>query len=153
MDLVQQHVDRVNRRSFFGRSVTGLGVAALASLLGDEAGAETKKQSQPGLPGVPHFAAKAKRVVYLWQGGAPSHVDLFDPKPVMEKHRLKELPESVRGTTRLSTMTAGYKSWPVVPAIKPFQKYGKSGIEMSSMLPHTGSIADEICLVRSMYTD
>ena len=148
MELFQKHVERVTRRSFFGRSATGIGAAALASLLGDEARAESN-----GLPGVPHFAAKAKRVVYLWQGGAPSHVDLFDPKPVMEKHKLKELPESVRGTTRLSTMTAGYKSWPVVPAIKPFQKYGKSGMEMSSMLPHTGSLADDICLVRSMYTE
>lgn len=151
MELFRQHTDRVTRRSFFGRSATGIGVAALASLLGDEAKAEAKKQ--PGLPGVPHFAAKAKRVVYLWQGGAPSHVDLFDPKPVMEKHRLKDLPESIRGTTRLSTMTAGYKAWPVVPAIKPFQKYGKSGIELSSMLPHIGSIADDICLVRSMHTE
>lgn len=152
MELHQQHIDRVTRRSFFGRSATGLGAAALASLLSDESRAESKSQ-QPGLPGVPHFAAKAKRVVYLWQGGAPSHVDLFDPKPVMEKHKLKELPESVRGTTRLSTMTAGYKSWPVVPAIKPFQKYGKSGIEMTSMLPHIGSLADDICLIRSMHTE
>src|SRR5205085_1905300 len=90
---------------------------------------------------------------YLWQGGGPSHLDLFDPKPTLEKHRLEELPESIRGTTRLSTMTSGYKKWPVLPAIKPFKKWGASGLEISTLLPHTGSIADELCLVRSMHTE
>lgn len=151
--LLHTHADRVTRRQFFAGTSTGVGIAALATLLGeDSARGGDKPLGQPGLPGLPHFAAKAKRIIYLWQGGAPSHVDLFDPKPVMEKHKLQDLPESIRGATRLSTMTAGYKKWPTLPAIKPFKKYGKSGLELSTMLPHTGSIADDICVVRSMHT-
>jgi hypothetical protein len=148
--LLAETAARVTRRQFFGRSATGLGVAALASLIGEEAKAA---QGQPGLPGLPHFAAKADRVIYLWQGGGPSHLDLFDPKPTLEKHRLQDLPESVRGTTRLSTMTSGYKKWPALPAIKPFKKWGKSGLEISTLLPGLGEIADDVCLVRSMHTE
>src|SRR5262249_40015732 len=77
----------------------------------------------------------------------------FDPKPTMEKMALQDLPESVRGKTRLSTMTASYKKWPIQPAIKPFKKCGQSGIEISTLLPHLGEIADDICLVRSMHTE
>jgi hypothetical protein len=153
MNEFQENIARVNRRQLFGRTATGLGAVALANLLGNDANAAEQKLGQPSLPGLPHFAPKAKRVVYMWQGGAPSHVDLFDPKPVMEKYRLQDLPESIRGTTRLSTMTAGYKKWPVQPAIKPFKKYGKSGLELTSMLPNIGSIADDICVVRSMHTE
>lgn len=145
---------QMTRRQMFGRGATGLGVAALASLLGDDARAEASKPlGQPALPGLPHHAPKAERVIYLWQGGGPSHLDLFDPKPTLEKNYLKDLPESVRGTTRLSTMTAGYAKWPAVPAIKPFKKWGKSGLEISTLLPFTGEIADELCLVRSMTTE
>lgn len=154
--LVRHHAEVVTRRQFFGSNATGLGVAGLASLLGSDQSAvavESKPLGQPGLAGLPHFAAKAKRVIYLWQGGGPSHVDLFDPKPEMEKFKGKDLPESVRGTTRLSTMTSGYKRWPVVPAIKPFAKYGKSGLELSTMLPGLGEIADDVCVVRSLHTE
>jgi hypothetical protein len=152
--ILAENLARVTRRQMFGRTATGLGMAALASLLGDDAkAAGDKRPGQPGLPGVPHFAPKAERVVYLWQGGGPSHLDLFDPKPTLEKHNLKDLPESVRGTTRLSTMTSGYTKWPAVPAIKPFKKWGNSGLEISTLLPHTGSIADELCLVRSLHTE
>ncbi len=80
-------------------------------------------------------------------------MDLFDPKPLMRKMAGKDIPDTVRGTTRLSTMSSGYGKWPVVPAIKPFKKYGQSGIEMSEMLPNVGAMADEICLVRSMNTE
>ncbi|HEX3147251.1 MAG TPA: DUF1501 domain-containing protein [Gemmataceae bacterium] len=151
---VASYFARMNRRQMFGRCATGLGVAALASLLGNEAsGADKKPLGQPALAGLPHHAPKAERVIYLWQGGGPSHLDLFDPKPTLEKNYLKDLPESVRGTTRLSTMTAGYAKWPAVPAIKPFKKWGKSGLEISTLLPFTGEIADELCLVRSMNTE
>jgi len=148
MNPFDLNLQRVTRRQFFGRSAAGLGSVALASLLQQDA-----RGSQPGLPGLPHLAPRAKRVIVLWQGGAPSHVDLFDPKPVMQKMARQDIPESVRGTTRLSTMSSGYKKWPIVPAIKPFQKYGQCGMELSSMLPGTGSIADELCLVRSMNTE
>src|SRR5476649_783194 len=127
--MFAENLARVTRRQMFGRSATGLGLAAAATLLGEDAkAAEAKPLGQPALPGLPHHAPKADRVIYLWQGGGPSHLDLYDPKPTLEKNYLKDLPESVRGTTRLSTMTAGYSRWPAVPAIKPFKKWGKSGL-------------------------
>ena len=143
------HEQRVTRRQLFGSAAHGIGGLALASLLARF----PASASQPGLPQLPHFAPKAKRVVCLWQGGGPSHVDLFDRKPVMEKMGGQEIPDSVRGATRLSTMTAGNKKWPITPAIKPYRAYGQSGIELSEMLPHIGSIADDICVVRSMNTE
>src|SRR5262245_19727146 len=152
--ILAENAARVTRRQMLGRTATGLGLGALASLLGDDLkAAEQQRPGQPGLPELPHHAPRAERIIYLWQGGGPSHLDLFDPKPTLEQHHFKDLPESVRGTTRLSTMTSGYKKWPVVPAIKPFKKWGQSGLEISTLLPHTGSIADELCLVRSMHTE
>ena len=151
--ILRTNADRVTRRQLFGRTASGLGMAALASLLKQDTTSAADAKGQPGLPGLPHFAPKAKNVIYLWQGGAPSHVDLFDPKPTMEKFKLQDLPESIRGATRLSTMTSSYKKWPVLPAIKPFKKYGQSGLELSTMLPHLGEVADDICVVRSMHTE
>lgn len=146
----QENIRRVTRRQLFGRTATGLGSAALASLFpGSAAGLET---GSPG-SGLPHFLPKAKRVIYLWQGGGPSHIDLLDPKPVLFQKAMQDIPESIRGTTRLSTMTSGNRQWPIVPALKPFQRYGRSGIEISPLLPHLGSIADEITVVRSMNTE
>ena len=89
---------------------------------------------------MPHIPARAKRVVVLWQGGGPSHVDLFDDKPVIRKMAGQDIPDSVRGTTRLSTMSSGYGKWPCQPAIKPFRRYGQAGISLSEMLPKIGSI-------------
>lgn len=140
---------RLSRRQLFGRAAQGVGSLALMSLLTQDGfGAQAK-----GLKGVPHFRPKAKHMIVLWQGGAPSQVDLFDPKPNLEKYRLEELPESIRSRSRLSTMTSTQGKYPVLPAIKPFQRYGESGMELSEMLPHIGSIADDICLVRSMHTE
>lgn len=132
----------------------GIGAAALATLLGaDNAlGIETAK-TNGGLPGLPHFAPKAKRVVVLWQGGGPSHVDLFDEKPLMKTMVGKDIPDTIRGGTRLSTMSSGYGKWPCLPAIKPFKQFGKSGIPLSEMLPNVGQIADDICVVKSMNTE
>ena len=157
-DLHHINIARVTRRQLFGSAAGGVGLAALATLLGTEnvrgaAGGEALPRGEAGLPGLPHHAARAKRVVVLWQGGGPSHVDLFDPKPLMRTMAGKDIPVSVRGSTRLSTMSSGYGKWPVVPAIKPFRKYGQSGIEMSEMLPNVGAMADDICLVRSMNTE
>ncbi len=143
-DLYLQNSARVTRRQFFGRASAGIGTAALASLLGDDARAAVMPS---------HFNARAKRIVLLWQGGGPSHVDLFDRKPILTKHMGENIPDSVRGDTRLSTMSSGYKSFPCIPEIKPYARYGKCGMELSSMLPHTGSIADDICLVRSLHTE
>jgi hypothetical protein len=133
---------------------------ALANLLGGTNAAANACATQPllsadrgGLPDLPHFPPTAKRVVVLWQGGGPSHVDLFDPKPALAQFAGQDIPESVRGTTRLSTMSSGYQKWPAIPAIKPFRRYGQAGLELSEMLPNIGSIADELCLVRSMHTE
>ena len=157
-DLHLETMARVTRRQLFGSAASGVGLAALASLIGaptarGEGGSDVAPRGDAGLPGLPHHAPKAKRVVVLWQGGGPSHVDLFDPKPLMRNMAGKDIPDSVRGTTRLSTMSSGYGKWPIVPAIKPFKTYGHAGIAMSEMLPNIGAMADEICLVRSMHTE
>ena len=156
-ELLTNH-QRVTRRQLFGHAAQGIGGLALASMLGSRAGAAVQAASpaaaaSKGIPGLPHFAPKAKRVVCLWQGGGPSHVDLFDPKPVMFERKGQDIPESVRGTTRLSTMSSGYQKWPIQPAIKPFKKYGQCGTEFSEMLPNIGALADDICVVRSMNTE
>jgi hypothetical protein len=149
----------LTRRQFFSRSATGLGAAALASLLerdleavipgGDGSG--TSKRIG-GLPGLPHFAPKAKRVIYLLQNGAPPHIDTFDYKPQMEAWRGKELPESIHKNQRLSTMTSGQKQKLVLPPFTPFKQYGQSGAWMGDFLPHTASIVDDLCFVKSMHT-
>ena len=131
-----------NRRYFFGRM--GLGLAALSSLWNrDAAGA---------LRGLPHFAAKAKRVIYLFQSGAPSQMDLFDPKPALANRRGQNLPDSIRKGQRLTGMTATQEEFPLAPTIYKFDKHGQSGMELSELLPHTSNIADEICLIRTIHT-
>ncbi|MFO1043126.1 MAG: DUF1501 domain-containing protein [Planctomycetaceae bacterium] len=148
-DLQYENLARVTRRQFFGSTAGGIGLTALASLMSGSAAEAAEK----GIPGVPHHLPKAKRVIVMWQGGGPSHVDLFDEKPMMQEMKGKDIPDTIRGTTRLSTMSSGYGKWPCQPAIKPFKKYGQAGIPLSEMLPNVGSIADEICLVRSMHTE
>ncbi len=154
-DVFQQNQERVTRRQLFGRFSSGAGMAALAHLLNRDAiaFANEKQTSYRGLPDLPHHVAKAKRVVVLWQGGGPSHVDLFDDKPVMRSMAGQEIPESIRGATRLSTMTSNNAKWPCVPAIKPFQSYGQCGMQLSSMLPNIGAHADHMTLIRSMHTE
>ena len=144
-----ENMARVTRRQLFGTTSSGIGLAALASIAGSSFASAVDR----GLPGMPHIPAKAKRVVVMWQGGGPSHVDLFDEKPVMRQMAGKDIPDSVRGTTRLSTMSSGYGKWPCQPAIKPFRRYGQAGISLSEMLSNVGSIADDICVVRSMHTE
>ncbi len=150
-----ENVRRVTRRQFFGTAASGAGLAALASLLKADGGlgAEGAPAGRPPLAGLPHHPVKARRVVVLWQGGGPSHVDLFDDKPVLRELAGQDIPDSVRGSTRLSTMSAGYGKWPCVPAIKPHRAYGRCGTVMSEMLPNVGALADELCLVRSMHTE
>lgn len=153
MDINMQNT----RRQFLGTAGAGIGGAALSSLLQSElqAGNKASIGTKEGFKNLtnPHHAPKVKRVIYLMQTGAPSHLDLFQHKPFLTNRRGEEIPESVRAGQRLSTMTANAKSFPVIPSIKPFKRYGKSGMMLSEMLPHTGSIADEICLVNSMHTE
>ncbi|QDV19548.1 hypothetical protein Pan153_42140 [Gimesia panareensis] len=147
---------QVNRRQFLGRSSTGIGVAALASLLNrdlfsKETASDTARVG--GLPGIPHFAPKAKRVIYLLQSGAPSQVDLLDHKPSLDKLHMTELPDSIRKGQRLTGMTAGQKKFPVVKSPWKFQQHGESGIWLSELLPHMGKVADDICVINSMHTE
>src|SRR6516165_4213675 len=117
-DLHRENIACVTRRQLFGSAANGVGMAALASLMGTGSAraATDRLRGEAGQPGLPHFAPRAKRVVVLWQGGGPSHVDLFDPKPVMQAMVGKNIPDSVRGTTRLSTMSSGYAKWPTLAA-------------------------------------
>src|SRR6266536_3503792 len=153
-------INAVNRRTFLTRSAAGIGVAALASLLNDNplraAGAVVGAEAAPitgGLPGLPHFAAKAKRIIYLFQSGAPSQMDLFDYKPQLDGFSAKELPDSNRQGQRLTTMTSGQKAFPVAPSIFKFQRYGKGGQWMSELWSHLSPLADELCFIKSMYTE
>jgi hypothetical protein len=143
---IAQHV---NRRLFLSRAGVGLGAVALGSLLeGDGVRAATG-----ALPGLPHFAPKAKRVIYLFQSGAPSQMDLFDYKPALDSRRGIELPDSVRMGQRITTMTSGQKSFPVAPSIFKFRRYGEGGAWLSELLPHTAEIVDDIAIIRSMQTE
>jgi hypothetical protein len=157
MNPLREHQAFLTRRQFFGRSAAGLGTAALATLLDRDLGAREAKESQPRrfgrLPGLPHFAPKAKRVIYLLQNGAPSHVDLFDYKPKMEEWRGREIPPEIQGGKRLSTMTSGQTSKPVLPPITKFARHGQSGAWVCDFLPHTASIADDMCFVKSLHTE
>ena len=145
-----------NRRQFFGRSSTGIGVAALASLLNPgllAAGAQGDGARIGGLEGIPHFAPKAKRVIYLLQSGAPSQVDLLDYKPSLEKLHMTQLPAEIRDGQRLTGMTAGQKSFPLVKSPWKFRRHGKSGTWISDLLPHMSEVVDDICVVKSMHTE
>ena len=140
----------LTRRQFFGRTSSGMGVAALASLLNDGLAAQTGSGDVPGLP---HFAPRAKRVIYLFQYGGPSQIDLFDPKPALAKMQGVDLPGSIRMGQRLTTMTAGQSTFPVAPSIFAFAQRGKSGAWISDLLPHISKTADDLCFIRSMHTE
>ncbi len=149
----------VARRQFLGRQMTGPGVLALAGLLGDTASAGASKNSAvhvasgTGLPGLPHLIARAKRVIWLTQAGAPSQLDLFDYKPQLRDRFNTDLPNSVRGEQRLTGMTAGQQRFPVCPSVFRFGQHGAGGMWLSELLPHTAKIADQICLIRTLHTE
>jgi hypothetical protein len=153
--------DVQTRRTFLLQgSRVGLGAIALQSLLthGSAAAANTRAEQNgpgysPGQVGPSHFPAKVKRVIYLCQSGAPSQIDTFDYKPTLEKLNGQELPDSVRGGQRLTGMTSGQKSFPAAKSFVPFKQHGESGQWISDLLPHHHKIADDICIVRSMYTE
>ena len=154
MSPTQEHALLMTRRHFFGRTSTGLGAAVLASLLNDNLrGAEAVINPDGGLPGLPHFPPKAKRVIYLFQGGAPSQMELFDYKPRLTDLRGTELPDSIRQGQRLTGMTSTQSSFPVVPSLFKFAQYGKSGAWVSELLPHTATVVDQMCFIKSMYTE
>ena len=126
-----------------------MGGLALASLLSEEGLAAGENRG--ALPGL-HFAPKAKRVIYLFQSGGPSQLDLFDPKPGLEGEFDKELPDSVRMGQRITTMTSGQKRFPVAPSMFKFRQHGSSGQWFSELLPHISGISDKVAVVKSMVT-
>ena len=135
----------MTRRHFFGKSALGLGTVALSNLLA--------KDRVGGLNGIPHFAPKAKRVIYLFQSGGPSQMELFDYKPGLVKYANQNLPESIRNGQRLTGMSASQSSFPVVPSRFGFKQHGASGAWIGDLLPHTAKIADDITIVRSIHTE
>jgi len=154
---LREHELMMTRRQLFGRGALGLGTAALATLLEGEgfastAGERSVAKSYGSLKTL-HFAPKAKRVIYLFQSGAPSHIDLFDYKPQLQKHRGIDLPDSIRQGQRLTGMTSGQKNFPVAPTIFKFAQHGKNGTWLSELLPHTAKIADDIAVVKSCWTE
>ena len=151
MNPITQHRANLTRRHFFGRTATGIGTAALAALLARDSHAADRKRVG-GLPGLPHFAAKAKRVIYLFQNGAPTHVDLFDYKPELTRQKGKQIPDSVVKGARFSTMTGGQTVRPCLPEITTFAQHGQSGAWVSDFLPRTAAVADDLCFVKSMFT-
>jgi hypothetical protein len=134
----------ISRRQIFTVPSLMLGRAALSHLTAAEPNA---------LPGLPHFAAKAKRVIFLFMHGAPSQLDLFDPKPQLAKLRGQDLPATIRMGQRLTGMTAYQATFPVAPSIFKFQQHGNSGQWLSELLPHTAKIADEITIMKSLNTE
>ncbi|MDP6466316.1 MAG: DUF1501 domain-containing protein [Pirellulaceae bacterium] len=145
---------RIDRRQFLGWTSLGLGTAALATLLNPpRVAGEDLPSSRVGLPGLPHVAPTAKHVIFLHQSGAPSQIDLFDPKPVVRRRHGEEMPASVRGGQRLTTMTSDQASKPLTASPFEFSRHGVAGTELSELLPHTAAVADDLCVVRSMTTE
>ncbi|HEY6167909.1 MAG TPA: DUF1501 domain-containing protein [Verrucomicrobiae bacterium] len=143
----------INRRHFFGR--VGLGATALSALLSEEspAAAAPDATTHGGLPGLPHFKAKAKRVIYLFQSGAPSQMDLFDYKPQLAERHGTDLPDSIRQGQRLTGMTATQEHFPIAPSRFGFAQHGRGGAWLSELLPHTARVADELCFIKTMHTE
>jgi len=143
----------LTRRRFFGRGALGLGTTALASLIRPAQAAEPAALPSGGILRHPHVAPRAKRVIYLFMHGGPSQVDLFDHKPDLAKRHGEELPDSVRKGQRITGMTSGQKSFPVVASKFQFARHGQSGAWVTELLPETAKIVDNLCFVKSLYTD
>ena len=157
MNPIEQFQLQMTRRQLLARGRGCLGAAALSSLLlSDNSYGDISKRSEenPGLPDLPHFAPKAKRVIYLFMAGGPSHIDMFDYKPAMRKLHGTELPDSIRNGQRLTGMSSGQKTFPCVAPMFEFKRYGERGTWVNSeLLPHTASIVDEMTLIRTMNTE
>ena len=157
MNIKQELEAHLTRRQLFGLGAKGIGIAALSSLLKNDGFAAqsdgVRDAKTGGLTGLPHFAAKAKRVIFLHQSGGPSQLDLFDYKPELEKLHGTELPDSVRNGQRITGMTSGQSAFPCVKSIFKFAQHGKSGTWMSELLPYTSKVVDDITVIKTMQTD
>lgn len=147
----REHDLLLTRRQLFGRSALGVGTAAMAQLMSSDLLANTSQNPIDGL----HHSARAKRVIYLFMSGGPSHHDLWDYKPKMRDMFGKDLPENVRDGQRITGMTSGQKTLPVCPSKYKFTKYenNQSGVWVSELLPHTARVAKELCVVHSTFTE
>ncbi|MEM7473420.1 MAG: DUF1501 domain-containing protein [Planctomycetota bacterium] len=162
MDPRIEHYLHQTRRSFFEGAGLKIGGLALAGLMGNSISANTSARASegsddvpmhPALPGLPHFAPKAKRLIYLHMNGAPSQIDMFDNKPVLLDYFDQDLPESVRNGQRITTMTSGQSRFPVAPSKFAFEQCGEGRIWMSELVPHMKTIADEITMIKSVSTE
>ncbi|HTS61642.1 MAG TPA: DUF1501 domain-containing protein [Candidatus Acidoferrales bacterium] len=140
-------MNAITRRHFFGRAATGVGTAALLSL------ARAENTATGGLPGLPHFKPRARRVIYLFQSGGPSQMELFDYKPRLKEFQGTDLPESIRSGQRLTNMSSAQTSFPVVPSKFSFAQHGQSGAWISELMPHTAGVADDLTFIKSTYTE
>ncbi len=147
MNLHTEHIPTLNRRSFLGTSAAGIGGMALTSLFNNDAAASDVPHQRP------HFAPKAKRVIYLFQSGGPAQMDLFDYKPALKNRRGEAVPTSIYPDERKTSMSSGQKDFPVAPSIFNFSQHGESGTWMSDQLPYMSQIVDDICLIKSMHTE
>lgn len=148
---ILEHRLNINRRKFLSKLSLGIGSIALGSLLIPDL--FSGDSDSDVIAGLPHFAPKAKRVIYLFQDGAPSQLESFDYKPKLREMMGQELPPSVRGSQILTGMTANQKSFPLAGSFYDFKQYGKSGLWVSDLFPHIGGIADDICMINTIYTE
>jgi hypothetical protein len=161
-DPLEEYLRNITRRRFFGAMAStmgaGLGSLALGSVMdGSKSGGSVLDlDSDPGqvLANLPHYAPKAKRVIYMHMEGAPSQLDLYDYKPKLQEHYDSDLPDSIRNGQRITTMTSGQSRFPVAPSMFRFDRHenNEDGMMLSELLPHTGSVAKEICFIHSMHT-
>jgi hypothetical protein len=160
MNPFQERCIDLTRRQFFGRSASGVGLAALASLLGRDgklnAGTADLSAQKPrvgGLPELPHFAPRARNVIYLFQNGGPTHVELFDYKPELIRLNGTPAPDKAVAGKRFSTMTGSGQGKLLLGPIEPFHRHGQSGAWVSELMPYTAKVVDDLCFIKSMHTD
>ena len=151
-EILEQGLNH-NRRKFLSRLSLGVGSVALGSLLIPDLFSGKSGNEEAIMQALPHFAPKAKRIIYLFQNGAPSQLETFDYKPLLTKNFGQELPDSIRMGQRLTGMTAGQSSFPLVGSYFEFNQYGQSRAWISSLFPHLASVVDELCIVKSMHTE
>src|SRR5215468_2007964 len=158
MDPTKEFWQHQTRRAFFKTTGLGAGRIALASLMFPDlfraaAAPARPSRAHPPLPGLPHFAPKARRLIYLFMNGAPSQIDLWDYKPKLAQLFDSDMPDSIRNGQRLTTMTSGQKRFPIAPSIYKFAPHGQCGTMVSELLPHTAKVVDDLAVIRSVYTE
>jgi hypothetical protein len=144
---------QLNRRSFLSKLSLGVGSIALGSLLIPDLFKGSSEEDDSAMIGLPHFAPRAKRIIYLFQNGGPSQLDLFDYKPMLQKMQGEDLPASVRMGQRLTGMTAGQAKFPLAGTIFQFNQYGQSRAWVSELLPYTSRVVDDLCFIKTLYTE